>query len=253
MKGYILLISILFSIKLSSQHDQTALVVDYVFIPNLQTLDVSKNAGKMEGDLMSTAFQKLTHPENYPTAHLIVNGNHSYFKKRDKVESYDFSGRFAHIIASSNHDYLHRNGNCWTIKAENGANLFIQDPTDRFEWNLEPNGDKKEYEFGTFTVFQATGNYYHSGKALSEDSKKNISVVYTPEIPIPFGPVGIANLPGLCLEYELSGIGTWIVADIRSVPLEEIEVDWEVQGQKITRAEYVQLLAERSAKRQKSN
>ncbi len=90
-----------------------------------------------------------------------------------------------------------------------GGNLIIEYPFNGYKWQIT-----NESKFiGKFKCYKA----YFTESIYVEELDKEFSFItyawFTPEIPIPFGPIGIDGLPGLVLEVISNDGMFYFVAD----------------------------------------
>lgn len=77
-----------------------------------------------------------------------------------------------------------------------GKDFLIHAPYDRFEWELL----RETKEILGYTCYKAKGEYADYNPLTKKDVIVKVTVWYTPEIPLPFGPDYANGVPGLVLE-----------------------------------------------------
>ncbi|MGO3155932.1 MAG: GLPGLI family protein [Mesonia sp.] len=150
-----------------------------------------------------------------------------------------------------------------------GKKFLIKDTLETVEWKLE----KESKMIGQYAVFKATAVKKadddmwkkarerakewreKNGEEMDSVSLKkqekllkdaqNISVWYTPQIPVKQGPNSYHGLPGLILEVN---VGNTIILCSKVVlnPKEEIEIEMPDSGEEVTRKEYAEITEEKS-------
>jgi GLPGLI family protein len=93
---------------------------------------------------------------------------------------------------------------------------------------------------------QIDGYECFKAKLKNPDYEDKIIAWYTPEIPIPFGPLNYNGLPGLILVLK-SKIATYTVEQIKfNLEDPEIEIIEPKKGRPITKKEFIQMIRESS-------
>lgn len=114
-----------------------------------------------------------------------------------------------------------------------GENLLITGKTNQIKWKLT----SKNKIIGKNTCYKAI--LIEGNKLLGFNQNMIIEAWYTPEIPVPFGPLHFEGLPGLILELSL-GPKTYYASSIKyntNNVIEEL-----VDGKVITRERYSSII-----------
>lgn len=105
--------------------------------------------------------------------------------------------------------------------------------SEKVNWQLS-NETKK---IGKYICYKATcieKTKTYAGKI----HEKEVVAWYAPDIPIPFGPVGYGNLPGLIIMLEYGGFVEFVVKRIDLNPKKEIVVKKPKKGELVTEKEF---------------
>jgi GLPGLI family protein len=87
---------------------------------------------------------------------------------------------------------------------------------------------------------------YPCQKATLQDSTRKVEAWFTPQIPLPFGPLGLGDLPGLILEAQLDGGERTAVAthmELKALPAGSVAKPGK--GKSVTRAEFDKIVADK--------
>jgi GLPGLI family protein len=123
--------------------------------------------------------------------------------------------------------------------------FIITDSLSKRSWKLEAETKK----IGDYTCRKATC-IIKAGEmdtdVLKTKSKEDmlVTVWYTPEIAIPFGPEGYWGLPGLILELN-DAQRTILCSKIALNPAQKPEIKEPVKGKKVSRAEFYKIMFKR--------
>lgn len=69
---------------------------------------------------------------------------------------------------------------------------------------------------------------------------RDITAWYCPKLPIPFGPMGYGNLPGLILELKIDKKGIYSVKDI-VLSEKQIEINEPNKGERVSEKEFIEI------------
>lgn len=122
----------------------------------------------------------------------------------------------------------------YTESTGKGFNVLI--PKDKFQWKIT----NESKMIGNYKCFKATGQfaeYNHIKQAVQEFSPV---VWFTPEIAVPFGPIGLDGLPGLVLEATFNGQEFYYASKI-NLNSSPILIE-KPKGKEITEEEYAELI-----------
>ena len=124
----------------------------------------------------------------------------------------------------------------YTESTGKGFNVII--PKEKYKWKIT-NESKK---FGDYTCYKAVAQineYNHIKKAVQEFSP---TVWFTPEIPVPFGPIGLDGLPGLVLEASFNGQEYYYASKI-NLNSSDSKIE-KPKGENISEENYAELIKE---------
>lgn len=122
--------------------------------------------------------------------------------------------------------------------------FLVTDSIKSPDWILE----KETKNIGEYVCFKATQSYTVKNESGEEMEKETVAW-YTPQIPIPFGPMGNGGLPGLILEVK-SGDVTYLCNQIVLNPKKGVIIAPPTKGKKVSREEFDEI---RDQKLQESN
>lgn len=101
----------------------------------------------------------------------------------------------------------------------NDRQYIVDDEKFKYKWVLE----KESKRIGKYLCYKATTRYTLYDNIRKKKSEHVVTVWYTPEIPLPFGPSGYDGLPGLVLEAQKGGV--YFIASEVKVSQESIKID----------------------------
>ncbi|MDT0293399.1 GLPGLI family protein [Mesonia ostreae] len=149
-----------------------------------------------------------------------------------------------------------------------GKKFLIKDTLGSFKWKLE----KESKMIGKYAAFKATavkadeGMWKKATKRAKEwrekngekidsaaikkqdeilEGMQNVTVWYTPQIPVKHGPDSYHGLPGLILEVNV-GATTILCSKVVLNPKEEINLEMPDSGEEVTRKEFAKITEEKS-------
>lgn len=142
-------------------------------------------------------------------------------------------------------------------QSESFSKLFlISDKLEEREWSMT--GETKK--IGNYNAYQATYQHIRESKTISFENGENkmetvmdttnISVWYTPDIPVPHGPEDYWGLPGLILELT-DGNVTYLCTKVVLNPEKGVEITKPTKGKKVTREEFRKIADEAAEKMMK--
>lgn len=137
---------------------------------------------------------------NDMTYRLQYNNKKSFFEELPRVPHDDFMGKFASMVANSDRPWYQDLGNKSSLRNKKIKDtIYIVIRNDRMEgWTFH----NETKDIDGYTCYKATK--HHSDP--DSDVEFTIEAWYTPEIPMPFGPIGYGGLPGLILQLERSHV-----------------------------------------------
>ena len=87
---------------------------------------------------------------------------------------------------------------------------------------------------------------YTCQKAVFEDEENKVVAWYTPQIPVPNGPMHYGQLPGMILELEINNGKTHLLAsEITLDKLEQGVIEKPKKGKKVGREEFEKIVSEK--------
>ncbi len=87
---------------------------------------------------------------------------------------------------------------------------------------------------------------YNCQEAVLQDTTREVTAWFTPEIPVATGPYGLCNLPGLVLFAEFrGGEMTFEAKSIELVPVDHKKIIKPSEGKKISREDFNKLVMEK--------
>ncbi|MCF6181742.1 GLPGLI family protein [Lutibacter sp.] len=110
-----------------------------------------------------------------------------------------------------------------------GEKFLIKEKT--IHWTLI-NETKKIGEYNCYKAITTKISNSSKGKV-----EQTVTVWYTPEINIPFGPIGYGGLPGLVMELSMYNYRYYVIK-IELNPKNEVIVKKPTQGKKVTEEEF---------------
>jgi GLPGLI family protein len=204
-------------------------IVTYKITNDIVPTEKQKNS--VHAESIKNIFEEIRKIEYV----LKFNENESIFIKNEKMIVNESKNSFS-VLASkilAGEGVFYRDKNTQEILNQERAfsKLFLitKDPE---KWNLT-NDSKK---IGDFLCFKASLKETYLGRtgAMVE---RNITAWYTLDIPVPFGPLGYGNLPGLILELE-KGKLVYYVTNIKFNQESNYKILKPKKGRKVTKKEY---------------
>ncbi len=118
--------------------------------------------------------------------------------------------------------------------------FLVKSNFDEYEWKLS---NETKY-IGKYLCYKATTIYSFISGLTDKRVNIPITVWYTPDIPLSFGPAGYQGLPGLVLEKSASSF-YFIATKVLITKNEDTKIIRPTKGKLITNKEYKKLLNER--------
>lgn len=174
-------------------------IIEYIVKPN-ETLDILENAKK----------EKLP-PFLTTPAHFILkfNEKESLYQKKDKSMKIDTKNKlkisFLEIVGGSSSIY-YSNSNSREVllkKEAYGEEFLISHKMT--EWLLTQE-TKKIGEYNCYKAIRKYKDYEKRGSKINSKKSERVSVWFTPQIPVSYGPNLYNGLPGLVLEVNFGKI-----------------------------------------------
>lgn len=171
---------------------------------------------------------------------LKYNINNSFFTKEGTIPINKRNSGTASILIKSNVD--------WFQEAKNKKSLFNK----RVKNNMYQVMHNFKMEGWKITGQTKQIDGYNCFKALRKEIKANskafvlVTAWFTPDIPLPYGPIGSGGLPGLILQLERSNRVVYTVDKILLNP-KKINVKTPKQGMEVSTLAFNQIM--RSARK----
>ncbi|WP_432412836.1 GLPGLI family protein [Rasiella sp. SM2506] len=184
----------------------------------------------MEKRMMSYSLSAQIEAQK-STYSLEIDKKQSYFYVNEFLFS-EFNGKSINELAKVNayKGSFYQNSNTKKVWEQHNSNKKIITYTfDFFDWELS----KETEKILGYTCYKASTQFTDPHPSGSADLVREITVWYTPEIPLNFGPQGYGGLPGLILKKCQSG-SCFIAKEIK---YKEVEISWP-KGETISRKDY---------------
>ena len=114
-----------------------------------------------------------------------------------------------------------------------GKLFLVIDSIKPSEWVLQ----KETKNIGEYVCFKATQTYTVENRETGEEIEKEMIAWYTPQIPMPIGPMGHGGLPGLILEVK-SGDVIYLCNQIILNPKKGVIIALPSIGKKVSLEEF---------------
>lgn len=238
------LISILFISNLIAQDDIHYKITYETIIQkpkegNKKKKDKSQSKQEKDAKKYSDFIFKKLYTMN-AISELIVKNNESKYITKKTLETDDVMiatrNTFNSFTKSSGIYYYNSKTNEELLeKNVFGKDFVITSTRDSISWTIT----KESKIIAGYTCYKATAEIKVKN-AVKEGVKKNVSVWFSPTIPISIGPFDYSGLPGLILEVEVaSGFGyiTTIATKIE-LDVENIEIKKPNKGKIVTQEEF---------------
>jgi GLPGLI family protein len=162
---------------------------------------------------------------------LIFKGDESIFKVHNflEIENNKYYG-FAIGPEGSNIYYANKKNKENIRQVDAYGDLFLVDYPVQ-EWELS----SETKQIGAYTCYKA--RTIKTVKGRKGIIKTPVEVWYTPEIAIPFGPIGYGGLPGLVMELSMNNYRYYVIK-IELNPKNEIIIKKPTQGKKVTEEDF---------------
>lgn len=224
--------------------------------------------GQMDAQMKQQILEQMK-PMLEKTFILTFTNEESLYKEEESLSP---EGGFMAMIGgmfSQGATYTNTKENIYAQENElMGKKFLIKDTINKLEWKLE----KESKMIGQYAAFKATAVNVDNSDMWSKarerakewreknqeeidsvtlkkqekllESMKNITVWYTPQIPVQHGP-GLNGLPGLILEVNM-GNTTILCSKVVLNPKEEIEIEMPDKGEEVTREEFAKITEEKT-------
>jgi GLPGLI family protein len=235
MRFYIFITSILlFSYKLPSQN---GLKINYKY--GVYGFDENK-------DIPETIKKSHNYSKSF-LYELVCNNQTSLFKMIDEVhESNDLAYKTAKIGANAFSWYFSNIKTSEKIKQtfyEGEEIVNIISSPNKFNWTIT----KESKMILNYKCFKATCHIEYYSKLRNKLMSFDPIVWFTPDIPFPFGPIGLDGLPGLVLEATFNGKRYYYATKIQTnIKINPKELQLKKADKTYTEEEYENIVAAKS-------
>jgi GLPGLI family protein len=247
MKRTIAFLSLLLFLGTGLQAAFTQGFTGRAYYKSTSKISISMDSTKMAPEQMAQiqASLKKQMEQNYV---LSFNQTESTWKKEESLgggPATASAGGAVFMVASSGEGstlYKNVSGNYLQQQEMMGKEYLIQDKAEPFEWELSEETKK----IGNYTAQKASftkivdSRRFSTGMTEMENVKDTIQVTvwFTPEIPVSHGPEYYFGLPGLILEVQNQG-RTLICEKIELNPsADPVVIEKPSKGKEITQAEF---------------
>lgn len=207
---YILIFLLCFAYQGISQNKINK--VTYNRVVNLEAIKEN-----LKSDFSESSLKKIVEDaDNYKhlSYSLLFDANQSYFSLNDikiTLDSDNEQNELNKIIKRAKHQKYYVNlkeNKTLYAMTMGGEKLLVVDSTKQLNWKLT-----KDYKkIGDYTCFKA--QLLNGSEVLAYKDGMAIEAWYTPQIPVPFGPLQFEGLPGLILEVNV-GNNTYFASEIK--------------------------------------
>lgn len=167
---------------------------------------------------------------------LVYDKNKSFFKKDKNIAIYPLQAKLAAIFMRSNTDW-HQFNTIEKLAAYHKIILnkpYVVNHSEKMK-NWELFNEVKIID--GYTCYKATNTVFNTRSA----SNIITTAWYTPEIPVPYGPIGYGGLPGLILKLDYANSRYFLVDKITLNPKNMEKIPFLKYGKKISVKEMVRL------------
>ena len=180
--------------------------------------DVSNSVGNDIGQML---MQALSQNRTYYV--LTYSDGKSLFERDEKLSDES-------MITSNSTVYVdYKAGQQVTQEEFMSRKFLISEPLQASQWHLQ--NEQRNI----------AGRKCSKAIIVSETNKTDSIVAwYSPETPIPAGPMGYCGLPGLIVELNMGGI-LFTLTEIKVIDT-PVEIKAPTKGKKVSREEYVKLM-----------
>lgn len=195
--------------------------------------EVNKDNVQVHG-LLKEHYRKMSLGLPFLQFKLQFNSNEATYESIETMDI-DFNNNLEIALLASRGNgkyYVNKEQNIQLHQLkENDKDWLIKAVLDTIDWSIQ--NEIKEIE--GFKVQKATATIPLNHVKLGE-----VTAWFAPDIPFPFGPIGIYGLPGLILEYEINGIAHY-ATEIKFYD-QDLKIKRPTKGEEITEKEYIRYL-----------
>jgi len=235
------------------------------------TVDLDAFGGGKMTDQMKKQILERMKTMLEKTYTLNFNNQESIYEEEEKLAPEGGFGAMMGGMFSQGVTYKNVKEN--VVAQENelmGKRFLVKDSLENFEWKLE----KESKMIGQYAAFKATAvrknedMWKRAGKRAKEwreknaeetdldstaiakqekllEDMQNITVWYTPQIPVKQGPDVYHGLPGLILEINF-GNTTILCSKVVLNPKEKVEINMPDKGEVVSREEFAKITEEKT-------
>lgn len=167
---------------------------------------------------------------------LDFNNESSLFQIEKKLEIDGRNTRGAETLYGGGKGlyYSNQSENYTVHQRDFGGELYlIEGEFTSVQWKLL----KKSKKIENYTCYKAIGTKKFLSSKTGEITSREIEAWYSPEIPIPFGPIGYNNLPGLIFELKDRN-AVYYLKSIEFNAKNKMDVSKPKKGNKISEAAF---------------
>ncbi len=231
MKKYrIVLLILIVSLNLgfSQNHKKGVVIYSVKPIPIVKLDEKLKNKDIEMYRFFKKSQEKIEKASQFIEYKLKFNNKNSLFFINEILENdYGNGARYFDIgkIYTFSNARIHE-------KTQYGSKFLITSNLSNVKWKIT----NKTKLIGKYECFKATTIKKISN--LKGTFYRNISAWYCPEIPIPFGPMGYGNLPGLIMELDIDKMGIYTMKEIILNTKDKIVINKPTKGKIVTEKEF---------------
>lgn len=233
------------------------------------TIDLDAFGGQKMSEQMKQQIKERMKSMLEKTYTLTFNNGESLYEEEESLAPEGGFGAMMGGMFSQGATYMDVKENIYAQENElMGKKFLIKDTLEVLEWKLE----KESKMIGQYAAFKATAvkknddMWKKARKRAKEWREKNdeevdstmlkkqeellkdlenLTVWYTPQIPVKQGPNGYQGLSGLILEVNL-GNTTILCSKVVLNPKEEINIEVPDSGEEVTREEFSKITEEKT-------
>lgn len=180
--------------------------------------------------------RKINEEINRSTFTLIFDNKKSYFKKNKIIPIYPFEYKVAQVYTNSRYNWHQFNKieKFSTYSRKFKKMIYLVDHSDKMKnWKLT----SEIKIIDGYTCYKAVKNVENKRQGIIT----KIIAWYTPDIPIPYGPIGFGGLPGLILHLKIDKSQEFIVDKIILNPKKKIKIPQLEKGKVVSVEEIIRI------------
>lgn len=234
MKKYIKIIFALFFISVNAQIKQGVIKYKKQKISKTFIKEKNKKFGDKKLKRFSIIEDKIIVAEKKVIFSLHFNNQESLFKAK-KILNSD-RNRFLKMALGPYGKAVFYNSNNQTLYNLNAFGQEFLISKQKYKWAIT----KERKKIGNYLCYKAT--LIEKMTTSRGEKKLLVTAWFTPQINVPFGPLGYSGLPGLILELEARNY-RYYATKINLNPKEKIQITKPTKGKKITQEEFYKIAA----------